>query len=146
MLTLLSNYGTFLYLTPSRQGVSRSIDMSYPLNAKYQIYSALSSSVEEGSEVPLVGNVSEGLQMIPCILELKELNNTEAEKRKKVKEISIHCFKVTVKVIFFFLFFVFLHDSFCQLESLEASNQADHTDNTTCLLQSEEFAGLLRNP
>jgi len=123
--------------------------MSYPSNAKYQIYSALSSSVEEGSEVPLVGNVSEGLQMIPCILELKELNNTEAEKRKKVKEISIHCFKVTVKVIVlkdFFLFFVFLHDSFCQLESLEASNQADHTDNTTCLLQSEEFAGLLRNP
>jgi len=36
-------------------------------------------AVEEGSEVPLVGNISEGLEMIPCVLELKELNNTEAE-------------------------------------------------------------------
>ena len=142
MLSLLSNYGTFLYLTPSRQGESRTIDMSYPPNAKYQICSALSSSVEEGSEVPLVGNASEGLQMIPCVLELKELNYTEAEKRKKVKEISIHCFKVTARIFFVF---VFLHGSYCQLESLEASNQAHHTDNTTCLLQSEEFIGLLRN-
>ena len=45
--SLSSNYGTLLYLTPSRQGVSRSIDMSYPPNAKYQIYSGLSSSVED---------------------------------------------------------------------------------------------------
>ena len=64
--------------------------------------------VEEGSEVPLVGNVYEGLEMIPCLLELKELNNTNAEKRKKVKEINIHSFKVAVRIFLFLFFFTIL--------------------------------------
>ena len=46
--------------------------------------------------------------MIPCLLELKELNNTEAEKRKKVKEIRSQCFKVTVRNFLFLFFFMIL--------------------------------------